>query len=75
MKRLGVRLVIGVSINHTYISKACAPTAMHTQDSPTVAINNGRRNHLRGSRCPEGNNIWAGIMALLIVVGREKLSR
>ena len=31
-------------------SKVCPPTAMQTQDSPTVAINNGRRNHLRRSR-------------------------
>ena len=31
-------------------SKVCPPTAMQTQDSPTVAINNGRRNYLRRSR-------------------------
>jgi len=46
---------------------------MQTQDSPKVAINSGRRSHLRGSGCPEGNSTWAGKALLIVVVSRERL--
>ena len=59
-------------MDKSYWTKAWAPTAMQTQDRPRVAISSGRRSHLKGSRCAEGNSTWIG-KAFLIVVSPKEL--